>query len=148
MSGGEWLDDGRVMKNKVLPKIGQRGFSLVELLVVIAVIAIIAAIAIPNIANITGQARVAKDIRNAQNIASVAAAAKAAGATNNLNTAAAAVAALTANNGVGISVPQLGGQTLTFGVSTMTADEAEGVEDYLTDGATASDVVRYTPPSS
>ena len=67
------------MKNKALPKIGQRAFSLVELLVVIAVIAIIAAIAIPNIANITQQAGIAKDQRNAQNIASVAAAALAAG---------------------------------------------------------------------
>lgn len=145
---GLWTDDGIVMKNKALPKIGQRAFSLVELLVVIAVIAIIAAIAIPNIANITTQARTAKDIRNAQNIASVAAAAKAAGATNNLSTAALAIEALTANNGVGISVPQLGGQTLTFGVSTMTSDEIDGASDYLDDGATATDVVRYTPPAS
>ena len=57
----------------------QRGFSLVELLVVIAVIAIIAAIAIPNIANITGSANASKDLRNAQSIVSTFNAARAAG---------------------------------------------------------------------
>lgn len=49
----------------------QKGFSLVEMLIVIAVIGIIAAIAIPNIGNINQAAKTAKDKRNAQTIASV-----------------------------------------------------------------------------
>lgn len=49
----------------------QKGFSLVEMLIVIAVIGIIAAIAIPNIGNINQAAKTAKDKRNAQTVASV-----------------------------------------------------------------------------
>lgn len=65
-------------KPSIRPSI-QKGFSLVELLVVIAVIAIIAAIAIPNIANITQGASDSANRRNAQNLASTASAAVAAG---------------------------------------------------------------------
>jgi prepilin-type N-terminal cleavage/methylation domain-containing protein len=48
-----------------------KGFSLVEMLVVIAVIGIIAAIAIPSIGSINASAQTATAKRNAQNIASV-----------------------------------------------------------------------------
>jgi type IV pilus assembly protein PilA len=119
---------------------GQRGFSLVELLVVIAVIAVIAAIAIPNIANITEQAKDAKSRRNAQNIASVAAAAKAAGTTTPLQTVAQAEAALKAGTPVEAVV---GGQTLTFGISALTDEEWDAAEGFLDDGPAGGSVV-YT----
>jgi type IV pilus assembly protein PilA len=64
------------MKNIVK---NNKGFSLVELLVVIAVIGIIAAIAIPAMSSIFGESEDARNKRNAQNIASVANAALAAG---------------------------------------------------------------------
>jgi type IV pilus assembly protein PilA len=57
----------------------QKGFSLVEMLVVIAVIGIIAAIAVPNIGRINDSAKEATARRNAQNVASVFASAQAAG---------------------------------------------------------------------
>jgi prepilin-type N-terminal cleavage/methylation domain-containing protein len=57
----------------------QRGFSLVEMLVVIAVIGIIAAIAVPTIGKINDSAEEAKDRRNAQSLASVFATAQTAG---------------------------------------------------------------------
>jgi type IV pilus assembly protein PilA len=70
------------MKNvkQNIRKIGQSGFSLVEMLVVIAVIGVIAAIAIPNIGNINDSARKTTAQRNAQSCASVYSAAIAAGA--------------------------------------------------------------------
>jgi len=60
-------------------KVLNKGFSLVEMLVVIAVIGIIAAIAIPAISNVTSSAGTATAKRNAQNIASVYASGNAAG---------------------------------------------------------------------
>lgn len=67
------------MKKPTLKSVAQKGFSLVELLVVIAVIAVIAAIAIPNIAGITQSANISKAQRNAQNIVSTFSALRAAG---------------------------------------------------------------------
>ena len=123
------------MKNKS-KLIGQRGFSLVELLVVIAVIAIIAAIAIPNIANITTQATIAKSQRNAQNIASVASAAKAAGVTAALNTPAAATTLQTAlTNATGMS----------FSVSPMSGPEITAAQAYLLENADVNGGVNYNP---
>lgn len=123
---------------------GQRGFSLVELLVVIAVIAIIAAIAIPNIANITEQANQAKARRNAQNIASVAAAAKAAGTATALQTVTQAEAALRAGTPVTALV---GGQTLTFGISALSTTEWTSAAEFLDDGPVGGSVV-YTGAGS
>ena len=133
-----------VMKTKSFQLSGQKGFSLVELLVVIAVIAIIAAIAIPNIANITTQARYAKDQRNAQNIASVAAAAKAAGVTNALGTLS---EAQTLTNSGGVSAVS-GGQTLTFGVSGLSAAEWAGATNHLTGNTNSGGAVLYTPKTN
>lgn len=132
------------MKNKALPKIGQRAFSLVELLVVIAVIAIIAAIAIPNIANITGQAQIAKDQRNAQNIASVASAAIAAG--HNPDPAWADATAVYTALVAGVTVGT-GANRMEFGISPLSADEQDGAFDYITVTTTAggSPVVNYNP---
>ena len=62
-------------KKKALNK----GFSLVEMLVVIAVIGIIAAIAVPQIGRINESAKDATNRRNAQSIASIYASAQAAG---------------------------------------------------------------------
>jgi len=123
------------MKNKS-KLIGQRGFSLVELLVVIAVIAIIAAIAIPNIANITSQATIAKSQRNAQNIASVASAAKAAGVTDALNTTEAANILQTAlTNSTGMS----------FSVSPMSPAERTAAQAFLQNNADVNGGVNYNP---
>ncbi len=123
------------MKNKSNLS-GQRGFSLVELLVVIAVIAIIAAIAIPNIANITAQATVAKSQRNAQNIASVASAAKAAGVAAALNTTAAATT---------LQTPVTNATGMSFSVSTMSADEITAAQAYLLDNSDTNGGVNYNP---
>jgi prepilin-type N-terminal cleavage/methylation domain-containing protein len=85
------------MKNakQNIRKIGQAGFSLVEMLVVIAVIGVIAAIAIPNIGNINDAARRTTAQRNAQSCASVYSAAIAAGApTPGTQTVAGALAVL------------------------------------------------------
>jgi len=121
---------------------GQRGFSLVELLVVIAVIAIIAAIAIPNIANITSQATVSKDQRNAQNIASVASAARAAGYTNSWTSVANAVSVLSTNGGQGLTVVA-GSGTLQFGISPIAET---GYTNYLSISASGTpDQVLYDP---
>lgn len=122
---------------------GQRGFSLVELLVVIAVIAIIAAIAIPNISNITQQARIAKDQRNAQNIASVAAAAKAAGVTNDLSTASAAISAL--ESGVDTT---LNGQVVSFSITDLATEDETGASNYLEQASTNTSPVTYNPAGS
>lgn len=131
------------MKSNSFKLSGQKGFSLVELLVVIAVIAIIAAIAIPNIANITTQARYAKDQRNAQNIASVASAARAAGYTASGLQGTNAIATLE----TGVSVTN-GGQVLTFGISPLSAAEETGALNHLTANTNAAGAVLYTPSTN
>lgn len=121
----------------------QRGFSLVELLVVIAVIAIIAAIAIPNIANITGSAQDSADRRNAQNIASTAAAARAAGYTNEWDDSAAAISALAA--GIQVENPVGSGNFMTFRVDSLNTNSAAAmaaITNYLRDDGTN---VYYNP---
>ncbi len=69
------------MKHLNLKKTVNKGFSLVEMLVVIAVIGVIAAIAIPSIGSINASAKVAVAERNAQSIMSVYQSGLAAGAT-------------------------------------------------------------------
>ncbi|PTX92827.1 hypothetical protein DB345_14320 [Spartobacteria bacterium LR76] len=117
------------MKSKHLSS--AQGFSLVELLVVIAVIAIIAAIAIPNIANITSGATTAKDQRNAQNIASIAMAARAAGYTNEFASVTALITALRANDGQGITMTNVNGAALNFGVNGLVDADATGAGRFL-----------------
>ena len=48
----------------------QKGFTLIELIVIISILAVIAAIAVPNILNSTDRARVTTDIANARTIVS------------------------------------------------------------------------------
>jgi len=108
----------------------QRGFSLVELLVVIAVIAIIAAIAIPNIANITGAAGSAKDQRNAQNIASVSAAARAAGWVGGADEPT-MIASVTSTAGVLVTNTSDTNQVMTFRVDSMSAADISNARLYL-----------------
>jgi len=112
----------------------QRGFSLVELLVVIAVIAIIAAIAIPNIANITGGANAAKDQRNAQNIASVAAAARAAGWAG-AGSEVLMITAVTNAGGVPVTNQSDTNQVMTFRVDSMSPADASNARHHLDFGA-------------
>lgn len=57
----------------------QRGFSLVEMLVVIAVLGILAALAVPIVANATNEASATRHQRNAQSLATLATQAVAAG---------------------------------------------------------------------
>ena len=135
----------RVMNSKSFKLSGQKGFSLVELLVVIAVIAIIAAIAIPNIANITTQARYAKDQRNAQNIASVASAARAAGYTaTGLQNKSTVIGLLEGSTVVVTN----GGQVMNFGISPLSAAEETGALVHLQDNPTASGAVLYEPSTN
>lgn len=115
----------------------QRGFSLVELLVVIAVIAIIAAIAIPNIANITGAASQSSAKRNAQNMASVFASAQAAGYSNSAATVVAISALLT--NGVSVTN---GGQVMTFRVDGLSPAQITAASPFL--NATTNGLI-YNP---
>ena len=119
------------MKSNSFKLSAQRGFSLVELLVVIAVIAIIAAIAIPNIAGITNAANTAKAQRNAQNLASTYNAAIAAGYTNAVADRAAAITAIT--NGITILI---GNTTNTFKVDGLTGTESTAAQSYLSFNST------------
>src|SRR5258706_511013 len=59
------------MKNTNLKSQIQKGFSLVEMLVVISVIGVIAAIAIPSIGSINSAAKDARNQRNAQSLVSM-----------------------------------------------------------------------------
>jgi len=118
------------MKNSSFKLSAQKGFSLVELLVVIAVIAIIAAIAIPNIAGITSAAGTAKSQRNAQNLASTWNAAIAAGYTNSTTTVDAAITAIT--NGLNITI---GNTTNYFKVDGLSAAEVSNAKAYLQIGS-------------
>ena len=127
----------QVMKTNTLKLSAQRGFSLVELLVVIAVIAIIAAIAIPNIAGITGAANTAKTQRNAQNLASTYNAAIAAGYAGT-NSEAAAVAAIT--NGVTVVI---GNTTNSFRVDGLSSAESTSAQTYLGHNTTNNTLI-YT----
>jgi len=99
----------------------QKGFSLIEMLVVIAVIGIIAAIAIPNIGNINQAAKTAKDKRNAQTVASVYQAGAAAGVVWGDTDVTTALSAVVAGGqppdgpfvGTTFIVPNLSGEDLT-----------------------------------
>jgi type IV pilus assembly protein PilA len=85
------------MKHLNLKKKANKGFSLVEMLVVIAVIGVIAAIAIPSIGSINSSAQTATAERNAQSIMSVYQSGLAAGATwPNVTSAASLITAVVA----------------------------------------------------
>ncbi len=119
------------MKNKSTLS-GQRGFSLVELLVVIAVIGIIAAIAIPNIANITGNATYAKNQRNAQSICSVANAAVAAGYNGSGWTdKGSVISSLAGTNAILVTNANNASNVMSFSVSTMSQPEQDGAKDFI-----------------
>lgn len=111
------------MKNLKVSK--NKGFSLVELLVVIAVIGVIAAIAIPAMTGVFSNSRTAKAKRNAQNIASTFAAAQAAGYTATVADEDAAVTAI--NTGVSGS----GAFSTSFFQVSLDTQEATAAKGYL-----------------
>ena len=117
------------MKNVILTKSLNAGFSHVEMLVVIAIIGIIAAIAIPNIGNINASAKVATAQRNAQQIASVWNAATVAGYVTTQTTVAGAVGEIATE--AGVTIPNDGGPFAgkKFTVGAMaTADQTEAAK--------------------
>ena len=123
----------------------QRGFSLVELLVVIAVIAIIAAIAIPNIANITNSATGSKNLRNAQSIVSTFNAARAAGLRTDYQTVVAAANAVALSNailiGTGTANNSNGMPTgMTMGGLGMSAANITDASAFLTNSGSGSNL--------
>lgn len=121
--------------------LSQKGFSLVELLVVISVIGIIASIAIPNISTVSQQAYFAKNERNAQNLASLAAAARAAGATNEWQTVDSLVNDL--ENGISAVVA---GNPVEFQLNGLSPDDRDGITNYLLVNTNEA-MVYYVGPS-
>lgn len=120
----------RTMKLRSVQSI-QKGFSLVEMLVVIAVIGIIAAIAVPNIGRINDSAKEATARRNAQNVASVFASAQAAG----LNFAASSTTPADIVQAVvtGAKVTEKGPfENTWFGVPGLTSADQTAALTYLT----------------
>lgn len=118
----------------------QKGFSLVEMLVVIAVIGIIAAIAVPNIGRINDSAKEATARRNAQNIASVFASAQAAG----LNFAAASTTPSDIAKAVvaGAKVTEKGPfENTWFGVPGLTTADQTSALKYLSYDANSSQLL-------
>ena len=107
-----------------------KGFSLVEMLVVIAVIGIIAAIAVPNIGRINDAAQEAKDRRNAQNIASIYASAHAAGH-DFWDTDIATTVAAIVTPGHTIADPQSPFDGTFFGVPNLSATEQAAAIAFL-----------------
>lgn len=128
----------KYMKNT--KKALNKGFSLVEMLVVIAVIGIIAAIAVPNIGKINDSAKEAKDRRNAQSLASVFASAQAAGLnffdTNAATTVSSIVSGATvADNGpfynTFFGVPNLSAADQASAISYLNADTTNSLLTYI-----------------
>lgn len=118
----------------------QKGFSLVEMLVVIAVIGIIAAIAVPNIGRINDSAKEATARRNAQNIASVFASAQAAGL--NFASASTAKADIAAAVVTGAAVTEKGPfENTWFGVPGLTEADRNLALDYLEYDATSGQLL-------
>ena len=104
----------------------QRGFSLVELLVVIGVLGVLSAISIPVLNPIRENARINKNQRNAQSIVAVANAAQAAGATLDMSSVTTAINQL--KEGVN------GNQsftTSTFKVAPFNSEEIAAISEYL-----------------
>ena len=117
---------------------GDRGFSLVEMLVVIAVIGIIAAIAVPSIGAINDKANAAKAKRNGQTIASLFNASRGVGASYASSDTSGIIDELV----IGKSGIELGGSE--FKMSSLSDEEKLAAMDYVSYDS-ASDLMDYYP---
>lgn len=127
-----------------------KGFSLVEMLVVIAVIGIIAAIAVPQIGRINESAKDATNRRNAQSIASIYASAQAAGydfdadAGNDQ-----AVATIVGAIVTGKKITEQGPfYNAFFGVPNLSAQEKTGASGFLSWDANSSSLIYTGAPQN
>ena len=122
------------MKHLNLKKKANKGFSLVEMLVVIAVIGVIAAIAIPSIGSINASAQTAVAERNAQSIMSVYQSGLAAGATwTGVTSAPTLISAVVAGtNGSGAFA------STNFQVPSMSASDQTAAATYIVKAASGA----------
>ena len=144
--------------NKKQKSLNNKGFSLVELIIVIAIMAVLVGVLAPQFLGYVKKSRVSTDIQNAQQIASAVAVQIADDESTGSTTTGFAIPATGALTTVGSSnwpTAQLGtipsvkvsvsGSTLSF---KYTIDPNSSVKVYITDGTNDVELYPSTPASS